>query len=353
MFGAFALSDLAEVYAIQGKLNLAADTFRQAIALPADQDVWPFPPTCAAYIGLGALLYEQNALEEATQYLEKGIELSEQGGYRGYMRRGYLTLARLKQTQGQSDAVADFLNKAETFVLNSQTPWIKMQHAATQAWLWLMQGQLDAAAAWADSYNATITDVPMPIYQRHCEQVLIAEIRLAQDRSNIAALENLCEAARINEWQSSLIHILILQALVYGMAGKTQIALTALEEALNLAEAEGHTRIFLDKGPLMAKLLRSVLSRQVSTRFVGTLQASFMPSIEGQTRKSQPLIEPLTKRELEVMRYIAAGMSNREIAEEMIVAMGTVAKYTNNIFTKLHVRNRTQAVTEAKALELI
>jgi len=148
---------------------------------------------------------------------------------------------------------------------------------------------------------------------------------------------------------SYVIETLVLQALALQAQGKDDQALTVLERALSFAEPEGYLRTFIDEGAPMAALLRTAASRGIALDYVSKLLAAF-----GKVAfPSAPLVEPLSERELEVLRLLAAGLSNREIAAELFLAIGTVKKYTSNIYGKLNVHKRTQAVARARELGLL
>ncbi|MDX1524324.1 MAG: LuxR C-terminal-related transcriptional regulator, partial [Anaerolineae bacterium] len=350
----FTLQDLAEVYLINGRLHQAEQTFRQALELPAEANIWPFPPACGAFVGLGNLFYERNDLKAARQYLRKGVDLGDQGGYVGYSRRALLSLARLEQSQGHTDAAQAYFRKAENLVNQRWLIWAKDQVTTFQTRLWLWQGNIKAAGRWADAYQDQADKAsPMPAYQRHTNRVTLARVRLAQGQPILDDIDRLLSTARAADWINSVIELLILKAIACDQAGQPAEAVDGLQSALIMAEPEGYIRTFVDEGGPLVKLLRLVDSSRVSTAYLGQIQAAFMPAVNERTVTAQSLIEPLTKRELEVLNLMAEGLSNQEIADQLILALGTVAKYSNNIFTKMNVRNRTQAISEAKRLGLI
>jgi LuxR family maltose regulon positive regulatory protein len=178
-------------------------------------------------------------------------------------------------------------------------------------------------------------------------------------------LRLLQQAAESDRRTGSLIEILVLGALAQQAQGDLTGALTALESALALAEPEGYLRIFVDEGAAIAKLLRQAQSRGIRPNYVSKLLAAFgaeeQRSGGADERQGSPLplrppapllIEPLTERELELLRLVAAGFTNQEIAKELFLAVGTVKKHLNNIFGKLGVNNRTQAVARGRELDL-
>jgi LuxR family maltose regulon positive regulatory protein len=169
-------------------------------------------------------------------------------------------------------------------------------------------------------------------------------------------LNQLLTLSETGGWLGQVVEILTLQALVYQVQGDSGRALAALERALTLAEPEGFMRTFIDEGAAMAKLLRLAQSREIKPNYVSKLLTAF--SLEATSPllapiPASPLIEPLTERELELLRLVAVGHSNQQIAQELFLAVGTVKKHLNNIFGKLTVGNRTQAIARAQELDLL
>jgi LuxR family maltose regulon positive regulatory protein len=160
----------------------------------------------------------------------------------------------------------------------------------------------------------------------------------------------------------SLIEVLALQAIALQVQGRVSQALTALAHALSLAEPEGYVRLFVDEGKPMAQLLRKMKAGDRELKaYVYRLLAAFEMaeskpvtfSSRKETTAGYPLIEPLSKRELEVLQLIAKGCSNKEIASQLFITISTVKRHTVTIYRKLDVENRTQAVAQARELELL
>jgi LuxR family maltose regulon positive regulatory protein len=165
-------------------------------------------------------------------------------------------------------------------------------------------------------------------------------------------LANLLEAAEAGGYGGSAIKILVLQSLAFQSLGDLDRALSALSRALSLAEPEGYVRTFVDEGEPMARLLRLALSRGIAPDYAARLLAAFGQETEPTPPGRESLVEPLTKRELDVLRLVVAGLSNPEIADELVIAVSTVKTHINHIFGKLGVENRTQAVIKAQELAL-
>lgn len=298
------------------------------------------------------MLTEWNRLEEAVDHLDRGYTISQQAEFFSVANLAHLAMARVYQGQGRMQAAQEAMQKAVEAVYAANAPWVRAQVEVFQARLWLQQGNLAAARRWAAAVRRSDGQRPaLPAYQHHREQVTLGRLLLAERQyAEAIVLLNSCRVRATHAgWNDSLIEVWIVLALAHYADNNLDAALAHVQKALTLAEPEGYVRRFVDEGRPMAELLRHAVNREIASFYVVKLQAAFLPTIV----TTQPLPEPLTKRELSVLRLIATGMSNQEIADELIVAIGTVGKYTNNIFTKLYVRNRTQAVERARDLGLL
>lgn len=349
------LALLAETQIARGQLHRAAETLQQSLQLAerhvlrSDQ-TWPV--ACAA-IGLGEVLYEWNELDAAAARLQQCLELSETEAGRAAWSIDYLPLAHLYQAQGAPDLAHEMIQRAEQLARQSNITWLKTRAAACRAKLWLRQGNLAAAVAWAEECGLKIgADIG---YRREGEYATLARVWIAQGKVDqalelLAWLLDVTEAAKL---MRSVIEILVIQALALQSQGNTTEAVIALERALVLAEPEGYIRTFVDEGAPLADLLRQAASGGISPEYVSRLLAAFAEASDTALPTSQPLVEPLTERELEVLALIAAGMTNQEIGQELIITVGTVKRHLHNIYGKLNVSNRTQAVTRARELNLL
>jgi LuxR family maltose regulon positive regulatory protein len=243
--------------------------------------------------------------------------------------------------------------------------------AALKARVWIGQGRLAEALGWAHRRNLSVDDHLS--YLREFEHVTLARVLIAcykSDRAErsihkaVGLLERLLKAAEEGGRTGSAIEILVLQALAHEAQGNIPLALVPLERALNLAEPEGYVRIFLDEGIPMAGLLkrmnasreggRPVVS-EVVNKYIHKLLAAFgkQEDAHPSSLSHQPLIEPLSQRELEVLQLIAQGLSNYEISERLFLALNTVKGHNRKIFDKLQVQRRTEAVARARDLGLL
>ncbi len=336
----------------RGALGQALQLCQEGLELVARRGWQHFPAVGFVYVALGDLLRERNELSTAAEYLEKGIELEQAGGHPRILIIGYAWLAWLRHTQGDvagsQEAIRAALQIDQQY--EGSRFWPLPQAACYQARLWIAQGDLAAANLWAQASGLKPADTPIT-YHYEVEYLTLARLLIAQGHLEAAEglLFRLHQRAAAAERNGSLIEILILQAITFAAQDRGGEALSALEQALDLAEPEGFVRIFLDEGAPMAELLRQAVAQDLHTSYaLGLLDA-----LGEAVTAPQPLVEPLSERELEVLRRVAAGYSNQEIAQELVVAVSTVKKHINNIYGKLEVGSRTQAVARARELGLL
>jgi LuxR family maltose regulon positive regulatory protein len=333
-------------------LREAEHIYDQMHHLVPRSDERTMPVICLAYIGRGGLLAEWNRLEEAIGSLEHGLALSQLAGFFRVGNLVYTAMARAELAQGQSLRARDYVHQATNIARQSESPLVIAETELFQARLLLQQGDVEAVAAWAHTIARSDEHRPfVPVYLQHLEQITYGRWLLAHGQLSeaIALLEQRRDAGATAGWIGSLIEIEILLALAEQANHRLDIALACLTRALRAAEPAGYIRLLVDEGAPMAQLLRQALARGIAPRYIGLLQAAYLPVADA----APPLAEPLTARELTVLRLIAAGLSNQEIADQLVIAIGTVGKYTNTIFTKLGVRNRTAAVERSRVLGIL
>jgi LuxR family maltose regulon positive regulatory protein len=360
-----AVAHLAYILILRGQLEEAAELCRRAINQAVDRFGKPLPSAGIAHIGLGTVYYEANDLEQAKEHLSTGLELSRQlAPLIGFSRYGHIWQAKLQQALGQEEGALATIQQARQVELGIRQFSFASIFAAAEAGLQLRQGNLDAAASWAAEADLSLTAPPE--YFGGMEYLAFARLLLAQGCLDEAQtlLADYERAATAEERHGSLITIHILQSLVAKELGQEDRAMAYLERAVALAEPQSYRRRFLDEGSKVAELLPRV--RHVAPDFVDELLALFADPASSQQRRihagehteaattaAPELVEPLSKREIEVLRLVARGLSNREIAQALYVTVGTVKKHLNNIFGKLEVGNRTQAAARARELRLL
>jgi LuxR family maltose regulon positive regulatory protein len=353
---------LADVEMHEGQLRQAAELLQQGAQLGTGPDGQPMPIAGLARMALGEILRERNELEAAMHSLRTGIALARQWGIHILLVDGTIALARLHQACGDGDGALQVLRDFEAQTHDAwDTPWHRAQLAACRARLWLAQGQRALASQWAQDYAARLeADAPKlrPLVKYAFAHTTLARVRLAEGRPEEAAqlLTRLLALAEAGGWMGDVIEILALQALALQAQGASTQALTTLRRALALAEPEGYVRIFVDEGAPMAALLARMKDEGGRMRgYIHTLLAGFgeREDVHPSSFIPQPLVEPLSERELEVLRLLAAGLESPEIARELIISVSTARSHIKNIYGKLDVHGRVQAIERARALGLV
>jgi LuxR family maltose regulon positive regulatory protein len=324
------------------------------------------------YVGMSALHYEHNDLKTATQHLLTSQALGELAGMPQNPYRWRTAMARIRAAQGDPDGALELLDQAGRLYDANFSPNVR-PIAARKARVWVAQGRLDEAQGWAREQGLTVeNDLCYLSEFDHITLVRVLLARYQRDRADgsisgaVGLLERLLKAAEEGGRNGSVIEILVLQAMVYHAQGDLPAALLPLRRALALAEPEGYIRMFLDEGSSMMQLLREASARKIMPGYTDKLLAAFeaemRPVPAASPGKSedkpdhppaQPLIEPLSQRELDILNLIAQGLSNRVIGERLFLALDTVKGHNRKIFDKLQVQSRTEAIARARELGLL
>lgn len=354
---ALVLGALADLALRQGKLRDANNYWRKALSIIQEPENWgrlELPVIGWVYIRIGELLYERNQQAEAEEYVSQGLERAELGGDVRSLIAGYLILGRLKLTEGEIETAVNYLEEARPLVENAQfSHWIS-RFERLQLEIWLALDRLRAAADWSDTMlrDASIEDRPEnEIAQLAMARVLIVKGDAPSVGRAVSLLERLLQNAEAEGRTGIEIESLALQALAHWKQGERPGALTVIERALRLAEPEGYVRLFADLGLPMARLLQEARSRDVMADYVDRLLGAFGAESGGSAEATLP--EPLTEREQEILELIAAGLTNQEVADKLVISPETVKKHAGNIYGKLGVSNRTEATARARELDLL
>jgi LuxR family maltose regulon positive regulatory protein len=366
---------LADIQLAQGRLHEALTTYERALQ-------WATPPgapvlrgAADACVGLSDLLREQNDLKAATQHLLTSQALGEFAQSPQNPYRWRVAMARIRTAHGDLEGALDLLEQAERLYEGNFSPNVRPV-AAWKTRVWVAQGRLGEALGWVNERGLSARDDLS--YLREFEHITLARVLLARDRGDrtdrpldtaIGLLERLRQAAQAGGRMGNVLEILLLQALTCRAQGDLPAALGSLQQALTLAESVGYIRIFVDEGPALAQLLREIAAHGIMPAYTGRLLAAFeaeprtsgasaaaAPVPIGQHQSSpaaQPLFEPLSPRELEILRLFKEDLSGPEIAQELVIALSTVRTHTKGIYSKLNVNNRRAAVKRAGDLGLI
>jgi LuxR family maltose regulon positive regulatory protein len=270
------------------------------------------------------------------------------------MIAGYLLAARLKLTEGNKAAAGESLERARPLVDNASFSDWTSRFERLQLEFWLAQDQLRTAVNWAAEMlrdNTLEAQSDSVEKQLSVARALIVKGDVPSLERVLALLRGLLALAEAEGRPGVTVEGLTLQALAHWKRGEQAIAMTSLERALRLAEPEGYLRLFVDLGLPMARLLQESKARDVMPEYAETILSAFGGDLISTTREALP--EPLTSREQQVLKLIAAGLTNREIAEQLVISPETVKKHAANICSKLGVRNRTKAAARARELGLL
>jgi LuxR family maltose regulon positive regulatory protein len=349
---------LADLRMAQGRLRDAVRTYEQALERAAAHDGPVLRGTADMHVGMSEILRERNDLAGAMQHLLKSQELGEYTGLPQNRYRSRVAMARMGEAEGDLDGALDLLDEAERVYDSDFSPSVR-PIAAQKARVRLAQGKLAEAQAWAREAAVSADDDLS--YLREFEHTTLARVLLAEsqrDRADGSArvalelLDRLLRAAEAGKRMRSVIEILLLQALAHQADADIPAALVPLERALTLAEPEGYVRLFTDEGPAMLALLAAAAKRKIAPNYLPQLLASFGKR-EDRTFLNRGLIEPLSERELDVLRLLGSDLDGPAIANELSVSLNTLRTHTKNIFAKLGVNSRRAAVSRAAELDLL
>ncbi len=378
-----ATCQLAEMQMLQGRLSQAFVILEKARLLVVGPDEKPLALTGIIDNGLGEILRERNRLEEAKEYLERGRRLSQTAWWLSGLE-GTVSLARLLQSQGDFPEAQTLLEEAFRLALSPESSqWDAVSIAATAVRLALQRGDLSAAHRWWE--QSRLHDFPHESRRETYPYHVFEYLLLTQARYDLAAgqaaedalplhqvlerLQSVLPQADQFKRVSSQIEILVLRAMIERALGEDDQAVQTLLSALALGEPEDYRRIYLDEGPAIADLLAGCRDQQQETgAYSPSLQ--YITSLLEACRREAGILAPepppssaiktqdglnifLSAREIQVLLLIAQGKSNQEIAEELFLALNTVKRHAYNIYAKLDVKKRTQAVSKARHLGLI
>ena len=348
------ICNLAETQYIQGQLRQCWQTCERAIKA-GTVDGQRHASTGFAGLLQGKLLYEWNDLEAAARSLQQGLDLLRHGGIGAHFGNLDAVLAQTKQALGDHEGARAIIQRAVQRAQSANIARLVLQARAYEARIWLAQGELELARGWARDYR----QLGATEYVRDFEDCTLARILLAGDQPDeaLTLLDGMVPSAEASGRTGNLIEILALRAWAQRALGEENAAVHDLARALGEAEPEGYIRTFVDMGQPMAALLKQAARRGVTPAYVskllaalGDTQASGLASTPSPT---QPLVEPLTERELEVLQLLAEGLSNRKIGQRLYISLPTVKSHTRNIYGKLGVHSREQAVVQGRALGIL
>jgi LuxR family maltose regulon positive regulatory protein len=340
-----AMGPLIDLMLLQGQLREAKAICMNGIERYVDAKGSSAPVAALLYIRLGVLDYEQNDLNAARYRLQTGIELSSQLGMVFFKLLGLRALAKLQHVCGEREAAWDTLAEASEIAERPESVRRRRLIALVVAELQLREGNIDGSARTLDETRALVGR------SLEEEDLLVARIYLARHQPTRAfnVLVPLEQNAQKDGFHGSLIAIQVLQALCKRAIGEKAAAARYLASAVSLAASAGYRRVFLDEGRSVAEILGEI--RHVDPGFVNELIESF--AADDETLPTAVLHESLSRMEREILKLVSLGLTNQQTAEKLGITVSTTKWYLTQMFSKLNVRNRTQAIARARQLGLL
>ncbi len=349
---------LADIRIEQGRLRDALLTYERGLRLATEHRSTTLRGAADMHVGMSERCLERDDLDAAVQHLGISKEMGEHLGSRQNPYRWCVAMARTRAAEGDLGMAFALLDDAERLYVADFYPKVR-PIAAVRARIWIDQGKLGEARGWVRAEGLAAEDDLA--YVRTFEHVTLARLLLAESRrdrageslsASLTLLDRLLEAAVAGGRMGAALEILVLQALAHQLRRDVDAALVPLRRALVLAEPEGYVRVFLDEGAPMAALLASLDDRAVSSSYVRELLTSFGRGVR-RTPINQDLVEPLSGRELEVLRLLASDLDGPGIARELVVSLSTIRSHTKAIYAKLGVTSRRAAVRRGEELDLL
>lgn len=356
---------LARLYAIQGQLHKSFELYQEAGKFAREAGGRNLGVMSLVDMGIANVFCELNDLEEAFAHITQGLEFIPLWGNADDMALAYTTHARILQAQGNIAGAKEAIEKGiQTIQTSGVFSEARDAVRTAQVILWLAQGDLPSADRWAVSQEERLVSDRGFEFENELTRITLSRVYIAQKKPDEALrlLSRLEESAESGGRIGRLIEILILKALTFQILGETVQALAVLEKSLSQAEPEGYIRIFMYEGPPMQMLLAQWLANasygparayavRLLSQFDAELQAA--KTVQEKIIPAETLIEPLSRRELEVLQLINLGKTNKEIAQQLFLSQGTVKAHTASIYRKLDVAHRTEALARARELGIL
>ncbi len=341
----------------QGKLSLAQAAYQWILDLYTTPE--QSPPACLGYIGLAEIALKRNEFSQADAYLNLGIELCQKGDIGYALQPAYLIGGLVKSALGDEQAARETIQLGENLSRQGGGSLESILGLAYfQTRLCLQLGELEKARQWVQGQrlppNWTFDKLPLTLDEIH--QSLRARVALAcgEFEQVLAIAAQIIPQAAAGGRFGRVLELNLFRAQALWQLGKNEKALTSFEKCLTLAEPEGSLHLFLEQGEALIPLLETAIAQGVQAAFTTRILAAFPDHQDAVAAPQQfGLIEPLTTREMEVLTWICEGYANQKIAETLVVSVNTIKKHTSNIYSKLGVRNRAQAVLKAREINLI
>jgi LuxR family maltose regulon positive regulatory protein len=365
-FDAIELSSLvADIRMARGHLHSTHQLYNDTLERAANRGTPVLPGIEDIHRGLALVYCEWDQLKLANTHLRLAETYSQQLVIRpNWTYRLAISWALIHVAKREWDAAQRAIDDARASYTPVPLPDI-CSPDALQARIWLRQGQLDKAEEWSHTHQSTLS--PPVTYQTEYANITLLRLTLAQHKQAkqptpdqetrlLSLATRLLEAAQCGGRQRSVAELHILQALYFHSQQDQSGTLTHIEQALAISERERYIRLFIDEGPVMLPLLRQAQTNKLypahTTELLAMLEARF-PECVHERLSHQPLLDPLTKREREVLRMLQTERTGPDIARDMCVSLSTIRTHTRNIYSKLGANNRRTAIRRARELGLL
>jgi LuxR family maltose regulon positive regulatory protein len=362
---AISFGHLANIQTIQGRLSEAVHTCKHGLQVVQELGGRLTPMSGLLRVEYGNLLYERNETDTARHHLLEGIAAAKPWNLWETYLPGYVSLARLRAGLGDWGGALAALGEFEGLVQNSNQPFMPYVEAL-RARLWVSRGDVEQATRWVQT--AGLTEDDEINFMQAGLYLILARVLILQGEYNRAAglIARLLEDAETGMRWGQVIELLVIQTMLLEAQGRQDEALESLSRALTLAKPGGYVRVFIDEGEPMARLLYQAAENGITPTYTGMLLAAFEGPAQERPHDSTQvfpaptdvdlsatIVEPLSEREIEVLTCIADGLTNREIALRLTIALTTIKSHTRNIYRKLDVNSRTKAVARGKSLGIL
>jgi ATP/maltotriose-dependent transcriptional regulator MalT len=344
-------SDICDVLLEQGQLRQAERLLLETLPMTVRVDGQSLPLSARIYSGLSKIYYERNQLEQAENFAHQCLEISQQWGNNEQQANAIIISAKLEQAKGNLEKARVLMRTVDQINRDNRLyPWNSLRIEAALDRFWLSLGSLERVAQRLKTSRINPTDEIT--YRHEVKYITLLRWLLAHEEyeSALGLAERILQKAQNERRMLQVVELLVFEAIAYQGMKDTALAVTILSRSVTLAQPEGYKRVFLDEGELVQKLLHLVKSNQDVTGYARELFDSYSAVSSPVPVPIQLLIEPLSGREIEVLKLIETGLSNQEIASKLFISITTVKRHISNIYAKLDVKTRTQAISRGKEL---
>jgi LuxR family maltose regulon positive regulatory protein len=344
-------TDICDLLLEQGRLRQVEHLLIETLPMTVRPDGQRLPLSAGIYSRLSSLYYEWNRLEPAEHFAKQCLEISRQWGNIDQQAVASIILGRIEQAKGNLEEAVKLMSFADQINRDNRLyPWISYWIEAALNRFWLSLGSMERVSRELKAQNVDLTDEITFLHELRYVSVLRLLLASGDVDATLGLVQRMLATAEQSKRMARVVELLILQSLAYLGKKDFNKATETLSQAVALAQPEGNKRVFLDEGEGIRKILYLVKSNPDIAGYANELIEAFGPSSGHEHDQGQLLIEPLSEREIEVLKLIQSGLSNLEIGSKLYISLGTVKRHISNIYSKLDVEKRTQAIARGKEL---